>query len=242
MKDIYDRTIAQKPYKGLNCYELETGEIGMTKDQLAILCGVDKTAINAIIKNKSPKSYSPHMTPFIGYPVELTRAMFAHKGAPTVILKWEFCASVIAYYQHRNEREKIKVKQTKLLQGESNSVSADRIVEDGCEYFVLKTGDRGMSQRGLARAANVTPKAIQYLIENLSSDAFSDWAKPFNQDNIVLTRDATKQGRRMILYRSGFCRAVIDHYSRSSRTKHNRRERAKSETLKFDFITWTPID
>lgn len=236
MKDVLGRAIVPKVYKGFNCYQLEaTGEIGMSAEELSKVCGIHRTAITAVKSNTSKDCYAPQMTPFVGRDVELTRVQLASKGQPKLILKWDFCCALMSYHECKKVKEANRIinKKDKLLPGEIRCVNADRVIEDGREYFILKNGDKGMSVSGLARACSVPAQTIQNITKNLSGSIYQ-WSKPFDQESIVLSREATKKGRPVIILRLDFCEAVIAHFACRA-VKRNNKKKVEIEVLNFNF-------
>ena len=81
---IEDPTITPTKYKRFNCLQLKTGEIGMTKEVLAGVCGVTATAIDYHIKKTK-------------HSVVLAKKSFKGGGA-SIILEWDFCQKMINHY------------------------------------------------------------------------------------------------------------------------------------------------
>jgi DNA-binding XRE family transcriptional regulator len=76
-----------------------TGESGMSQSGLAILAGVTKQSINALIKglNPSGKTPSESLKPWVGNALSLS-SNTEKQGGEVQILKSEFCAAVIQHY------------------------------------------------------------------------------------------------------------------------------------------------
>jgi hypothetical protein len=236
MKDVLGRAIVLTTRNNFECYQLEaTRDFGMTKTQLATACGISTQGIDNVIRNTNPKKYAPHMTSFIGQRVTLTRVVLPSGGKAKIVLKWDFCKALMAYYLNKKSTkvERIINEKLKLSPGEFKVENAERVVENGLEYFVLENGDRGMSLRGLCCACKTSHGAVNQLIGKLSSPAYSDWASSFTHENIFLTHEVTKNGKRVVLLQMEFCEAVMAYFARSKKTKHYKQVVA-STVLNFD--------
>lgn len=97
MFPINDAEVSATVYKGFNCYELKTGEIGMDRESLAQACGVDKTMISYLIKHRSSANLAPWFGVFADRDVELARKFLHGRGKPRSIFRWDFCAAAMAY-------------------------------------------------------------------------------------------------------------------------------------------------
>jgi hypothetical protein len=104
-----------------------------------------------------------------------------------------------------------------MTQNEQNDNGAGTIVRverNGIEYFTVKaTGECGMSQRGLARAAGVSHSAIQKLEKNLATKAPSKRLERFVGKDLNLATTFKKNGGDVAIYHVAFCSAVIKHYA-----------------------------
>jgi hypothetical protein len=86
--------------------------------------------------------------------------------------------------------------------------------ENGIELFTLiATGESGMSQRGLARASGKDEKQIRRLVASLRTNKVHRRLKRFAGMDLTLRTDAKKNGKKVIVYTSEFCFAVIKHYA-----------------------------
>jgi hypothetical protein len=136
----------------------------------------------------------------------------------------DFCEAAIAYFARCAEESTIRCKNARCVE------------ENGREYFVLPNGDRGMSKRGLARACNVNSGLIHQFIEKISKLSLPNVPEHFTKDNIVLTREATKNGHRIVILRMDFCEVAIAYFAQRAETKYVRHtKRPEPNVLTFNF-------
>lgn len=79
----------------------ETGEPGMSKSGLAILCGVKPNTISTLVSNLIKGRAPKRLKPWIGKPLHLVTSSgekYTKQGGTVDILRAEFCAAVIKHY------------------------------------------------------------------------------------------------------------------------------------------------
>lgn len=91
--------------------------------------------------------------------------------------------------------------------------------DNGIEFYTIDlTGQSGMSQKGLAILVGVSRTTIQNLVNTLATSAPSKWLEAFVDQPLTLATsdDPLVNGKRqgnLIIYKSSFCGAVIQHYA-----------------------------
>lgn len=92
-----------------------------------------------------------------------------------------------------------------------------RVDEDGAEYFTVKrTGQSGMSHRGLARFVGVVQAHVSYLINKIRSaeptnNDLTECLKPFAGKSLSLTNYFDPGGRDIL--EDLLCAAVVEYYA-----------------------------
>jgi hypothetical protein len=208
---------------GREYFVLKNGECGMSITGLAKASGVPYGSVYHLMNYVSDFPLSENPQQFTSDNIVLSNEVLK-SGRPIVLLRMDFCEAAIAYFARCPHDKTIWCK------------NARHVIEDGREYFVLPNGERGMSKRGLARACNVNSGLIHQLIERLSKVSLTDGPEHFTKDNIVLTTEAVKKGKHIVVLRMDFCEATIAYFAQRAGTKYVRhKKRPEPEILTFDF-------
>ena len=180
-------------------FQTEDGEFGMSIQQLTDVCCVSKKKVIYAIRRRTHEKFAPWLTPFAG-DVILTRQRLFRKNH-TIILKWDFCNAVIAYFQ--NEQAKIAVS----------------IINKGYKCYQTNAGEIGMTKLDLAEACDVYLSSIYDLIKHTTHSSIAPWPwlQVFVGSDISLLRVWLKSGGQpKVLLKWDFCWAVINHYKNTS--------------------------
>ncbi len=197
-------TVDSVRHEGCPCYKTNKGEFGMDKQSLADACKVNKESINYIMKHVGNKVFAPWLAPFIDSDIILTRQQLT-RGHPTVILKWEFCSAVMAYYQ--DKQAKIK-----------EEIPVSLTTYQGYDCYQTESGDIGVSKQSLADACNVHTSMIDQLVKHTISKPTRClvWLHPFIGTDVVLTKVWLNGGMPKLILKWDFCSAAIDYRNKAA--------------------------
>jgi hypothetical protein len=195
-----ETTLTPIIHEGYDCYQTNTGAIGMAKPELAIICGVDTMSIHYILKHCGNEAFAPWLTPFASQDKILTYKQ-NDRARPTTILKWDFCFAVIKYYQNKNTE----------IAKESEMIP---ITYNGYSCYQTSDGAIGMDRKNLADVCGVSTSAINHYIakRNSNEKSIPSWLIPFKGCDIVLARKQCIGCSVKIILKWDFCFAVIKHF------------------------------
>jgi transcriptional regulator with XRE-family HTH domain len=87
-----------------------------------------------------------------------------------------------------------------------------RVVEDSIEFFTVETtGESGMSESGLARLCGVTRKAVNNVLQSVSTSSCSDFLKVLQ--DIELTLSTSSEYKNASVLRDEVCTLILEWYA-----------------------------
>ena len=109
---------------------------------------------------------------------------------------------------------------------------------DGIEFFTVQaTGESGMSQSGLARLCGVTQKAVDNLLERLSTSSCSDFLKPLQDEELTLGTSVNEFNNATIL-KDSVCARILEWYAFESQRPTEKARQAFRQFAAIGIRTW----
>lgn len=110
--------------------------------------------------------------------------------------------------------------------------------ENGVEFFTVQTtGESGMSQSGLARMCGVTQKAIDNLLDRLSTSSCPNFLKPLQESNLTLGT-SYHEYHNVTIIKDSVCAVILEWYAFESQRPTEKARQTFRQFAVMGIRTW----